>query len=167
MGARPRGLRIDVERKIAGRVEGELVEAKSVLAQQVLRLIEAQLARGGRGWKVLERGAGHRLEGAEVGVVQQTPPLEPGHDVEDLAVTLAGGADDELRGGAGRPQGARVAATQRELPCGALELRQQISREVLLPRQSTDVRVGRRLEVDRDARGEPRRLVDLRGLGAG
>src|SRR4029453_16837656 len=51
-------------------------------------------------------------------------------------------------------------------PPGPLELRQQVSPEVLLSRQRPDVAAAGRLEVDRHAAGEPHRRLDLAALGS-
>ena len=85
--------------------------------------------------------------------MEQPLALEPGYDVEDLAIALTGRADHELRGGARGPERARLATSEGELSCGALELGQEIAREVLLAGEMTDVGVGRRLEIDRNASG--------------
>ena len=96
MRQRPCRLRIIVERQVAVRAEDQLVVLKAVLPQEMLRLVEPRLARRRRRAPPLQRRAHHRLEGAEVGVVKQTMPLESGHEPEDLSVLLARRAHDEL-----------------------------------------------------------------------
>src|SRR5258706_13811640 len=87
-------------------------------------------------------------------MVEQPRPFQPGDEPEDLAVLLADGADHELRGGATlRPRPAFLAGLAIQ-PAGQLQLRQQVTREVLLPRERANVSVRRALEIDRDARGQ-------------
>src|SRR6266545_2073225 len=92
----PRRLRVIAERQVTIRAEDQLVILEAVLPQEMLRLVEPQLARRRRRAPPLQRGAHHRLEGAEVSVVQETLPLEAGHEPEDLSVLLARRAHDEL-----------------------------------------------------------------------
>ena len=166
MGQRPRRLRIVLEREVAVGAERQLVEAEPVLAQQMLGLVKTGLAGGRRRGEVLEGCADHRLEGAEVGVVQQALALEPGDEAEHLAIALAGGADDELRGrAAARPRSALLARLAIEAT-GQLELGQQIAGEILLPGEPADVVVGGPLEIDGHAGGQSHRRLDLRRLGA-
>ena len=133
----PGRLGIVLERKIAVRLEDELLEAEAVLAQQVLGLIEAELAHGRRRCEALHRRARHRLKGAEVRVVQQALAFETADEAEDLPVPLALRADHELgRGplGAGRSGRPSSRPSAREA-AGQLELGDEIAIEVLLPRE--------------------------------
>ena len=92
------------------RSERQLVRREAVLSEQVLGLIESQLARRRGGLASLHRGSGDRLEGAEVGVVEQPLPFEPRDEAEHLAVLLTGGPDHELGGGAAEARAASLAA---------------------------------------------------------
>ena len=98
VGERPRGLGVVIERKVAVGLERQLVDAKAVLPQQMLGLVEARLARGGRGREPLERCADDRLERAEVRVMKEPLALEPRDEPEHLAVALTDGTNDELGG---------------------------------------------------------------------
>src|SRR3989442_1853494 len=97
MRERPRRLGIVVERQVAVAVEGQLVEAEAVLTEQMLGLIEAKLAGRRCRSRVLHRRADHRLECAEVGVVQEALALEPRDHAEGLRIALTGCTDYELR----------------------------------------------------------------------
>ena len=108
-------------------VERQLVQDEAVLAQQVLGLVEAQLARRGCRGEIFEGRARDRLEGAEVRVMEQPATLEPVDDAEDLAIALAGGPDDELGCCAGHRQRARQASPRGQEPPRVLELGQQIA----------------------------------------
>ena len=124
-------------------------------------MIEPQLPRRRGCLASLHWRSGDRLERAEVGVVQEPAPLEPRHEAEDLAVSLAGRPHHEL----GRRSG-RTAALSQETS-GELELGQEIAAEVLFFRQHTYVSIRRSFQVHGDAVGPLRRRLDLRGLGAG
>ena len=168
MGQRPRRLGIVLERQVAVGAEDQLAFPEAVEPEQVLGLVEAPLARGGRGREPFHRRPGHRLEGAEVRVVEQPSTLEPAHHAEDLAVLVALGADHELGGGPRR--GNVTAALQPCLarqPAGQHEIREQIAREVLLSGQAPHDGVVRPFEIHRHSRGQPRRLLHLPRLGAG
>ena len=103
-----------------------------------------------------------------MGVVEEPAPLEPAHHAEDLAILLALGPHHELRRGAGR-RDARAALEPR-LPrqaAGQHQVREEVARVVLLPRQRADDRVVRSFEVHRHARGQARGLHHLLRLRAG
>src|SRR5438270_12354472 len=111
---------------------------------------------------ILERRADDRLEGAEMRVMEQPSALEAVDDREDLAIVLAGGPDDELRGRARGGQRAGHAAPRCQQSTRVLELRQKVAGEGLVVRQAMNVAVARRLEVDRKSIGQPRGFLDLR-----
>jgi len=102
-------------------------------------------------------------------VMQKALPLEPGHEPEDFTIGLARGADDEL----GRRSDHAGLSGRIEPPAlegeatGQLELRQQVSAEVLVTCQGPHVAVAGRLEVDRHAAGEPHGRPHLIVVGAG
>src|SRR5262245_7583450 len=83
MRERPRRLRVVVEGEVAVAVERELLEAEAVVAQEMLRLVETELAARRRGRKPFHRRAGDRLKRAEVCVVQELLTLETRYDAED------------------------------------------------------------------------------------
>src|SRR4029453_13090395 len=153
MGERPGRLRVVVKRQVAVGPEDELVVLKAVLPKEMLRLVEPELARGRCGALPLQRRPHDRLESAEVSVMKEASPLEPGHGPKNLQVRLTRRTDDELgrrsdRAGSSRPL---VTPAVEDEPPGQLELRQQVSAEVLLSCQSPHVAVTGRLEVDRPA----------------
>ena len=168
MGQRPGRLRIVVEREVAVAPEHELLHPEAVLPEQVLGLVEAPLARGGGGREALHRRPGHRLEGAEVSMVEEPALLEAAHHAEDLAVLLALGPHHELRGGAGR-RDAHAALEPRlaRETTGQHQVREEVARVVLLPRQATDDRVVRPFQVQRHAGGQTCGLDHLLPLRAG
>src|SRR5439155_26564810 len=147
---RPRCLRIVVEREIAAGVERELLEAKAVVAQEMLRLVEAELAARRRRREAFHRRPDDRRERTEVRVMQEPLSLEPGDDAEDLAVTFSRRADDELRGGGADAslRGGCAPPVAKEAT-RILELRQEITAEILLAGEPPHVRVARSFEVQR------------------
>ena len=138
------------------------------MSEQVLGLVETELAHRGRGSPLREWRSRHRLERAEVRVMEEALTLEAGHQPEDLAVSLSRGTDHELRGRAHRGDVGRVTAQPplSHEAAGALEVRQQVTGEILLARERPHVGVGGRLEVHRHAIGQANRRIHLVGLGA-
>ena len=164
----PGRLGIVLERKIAVRLEDELLEAEAVLAQQVLGLIEAELTHGRRGCQALHRRARHRLKGTEVRMVQQALAFETADEAEDLPIPLALRADHELGRGPHRRGAVRPALEPplaREA-AGQLELGDEIAIEVLLLREPSHDVGARALQVDGDAIAQSRGLTHLIRLGA-
>ena len=90
----------NVERQIAVVFGGQFLERKAVLSEQVLGLIEPQLSRGRCRLASSHLRPGDGLERVEVRVVKEPATLEPGDQAQNLLVALAGGAHDELGGGA-------------------------------------------------------------------
>src|SRR5262245_64808653 len=134
MSKGPGGLRVVLQRQVAVGPEDELVVLEAVLPQEMLGLIEPELAlRRGRAL-CLQRCPHDRLEGAEVSVMQKALSLEPSHEPEDFTIGLARGADDELgRRSDHEGLGWRIEAPALEGEATSqLELRQQVSAEVLL-----------------------------------
>lgn len=117
VGEGPGRFRVVVEREVAVALEEPLVPREAVLPEQVLGLIEPQLARRRGGLVSLHRSSGDRLERAEVGVVQESAPHETRDEAEDLAVSLAGRSHDELGRRSGRAA-ALPQETSRELQLG-------------------------------------------------
>ena len=168
MAEGPRRLGVAVEGQVAVGLEDEVVVAEAVLAQQVLGLVEPQLPDGWSRSRSFHRRTHHGLERAEVRVVEQALPLQARDEAEDLAVALAGGADDELGRRARGPHapGHGIEPRLERVPPGQLQRGQQVAGQILLARQHPDVGVGRRLEVDGDAIGQRARRLDLSALRA-
>ena len=166
---RPGGLRVLIEGQVPVGAEHELVDAEAVLAEQVLGLVEASLARRRHGRQPLHRRARHRLECAPVRMVEQARCLEAADQAEQVAVRLTLGADDELGRRAGRRGQARPAFEARlsRQPARQFELRQEIAREVLVGREPPDHVIGRSFEVDRHAARESHGCPHLVVIGAG
>src|SRR4029453_4323013 len=135
MGERPGGLWVVVKRQVAIGAEDELVVLEAVLPQEMLRLVEPELARRRRRSMPLERGPHDRLERAEGSGMKKALPLWRGHEPGDFTIGFARGADHELgrrsdRAGLSRRIEPPTLAAE---PTGQPEPRQEVSTEVLLP----------------------------------
>ena len=90
---------------------------------------EPELAHRRRRPLALHRPSDHRLEGAEVGVVEELSALQSGDEAQDLPILPARRTDDELARRPGRPgsAGRAVIVRRAEQTPRKLEVRKQVA----------------------------------------
>jgi len=168
---RPAPFRVEIEVEVAVRAELHFLGVEVVAAQQEVGLVEPVFA--GQplvvGEYQLERLRARRkrnpdagLEGGEVNPFEAEPPVDRVGVADDFAVALVGRPDDELR----RAFDPRIRAALLRLFGDETQRFHDVVLEILILRKLAEVALSRRLDVERNRRGELQRPGDRRLGGA-